>query len=338
MPLIRIEHLSKSYDDTHALNDVSFVMESGRKTVILGPSGAGKTTLLRCIAGLETCESGKIFFDDEDVTAKSPAERKVAMIFQSAALFVHTKIKDNIAYGLYKLGYTKGEIETMVMRSAELLHISHLLERYPNMLSGGEKQRASIARAIVRKPSLLLLDEPFSSLDERLREELQAEMMRLQEEIGMTMISVTHDQQEAMNMADTVIFMNNGEIKASGAPEDLYLNPPNLDTAEFIGSPAVNVIHDDTALFARLKEFYHFKDEVRTIAIRPENFMFEEDENGIAEVTHIRPGYGNYEVRFRCLDQNLILLSKVPLSKGTRFRLFAFDANVMRFDEKGISL
>lgn len=338
MPEITVEHLYKSYGEQHILTDVDFIVENGKKTVILGPSGAGKTTLLRCIAGLEIPEQGRILSDGQDITQKKPSERRIAMIFQNAALFENTKIKDNIGYGLRKLGYSKAECEQMVMQSASMLKISHLLDRYPGQLSGGERQRASIARALVRKPSVLLLDEPFSSLDARLSEELQKEMIRLQSEIGMSMIQVTHDQQEAMNMADRIILMKDGKIVSSGTPESLYTSPPDLFTAKFIGTPAINVIEKDSGLYQRLKACYELGDNVHTIAVRPASFVFEEDENGIAEVIRTVSGYGSYEIHARCLDTYITLISKRPLAAGTRFRIGAEKKDLLCFDEEGMAI
>lgn len=338
MPEIRVENLSKSYGPQHALHDVGFVMESGKKTVILGPSGAGKTTLLRCIAGLLKPESGKIFFDEKDVTDIPAGKRNAAMIFQSAALFEHTRIKDNIGWGLHKLGYSKSEIEQMVKSSAALLHIDHLLERYPGMLSGGEKQRASIARALVRKPDLLLLDEPFSSLDARLSEELQQEVVLLQAQNKMTMVQVTHDQREAMNMADTVVLMNEGKIAAIGTPAALYDNPPDLFTARFLGSPAINVIERSANLFTRLKAVYDIPDHVKMIGIRPQDFRIEVNENGLCEVRRCISGYGSYEIRALCMDTPLTLITEKPLSEGCRFQICAPKEKLHLFDESGLSV
>lgn len=336
MPEIRVEKLSTSYGKQHILKNVDFIAETGKISVLLGPSGAGKTTLLRCIAGLSKQEEGKIFFDEKDVSDLTPPERKIAMIFQNAALFEHTRIKDNIAYGLHKLGYEDSEIEQMVHSSAAALHIEHLLERYPGQLSGGERQRASIARAIVRRPSTLLLDEPFSSLDARLSEELCDEMIRLQKNSGMTMIMVTHDQKEAMRMGDVIALMNEGRIVSCGTPSELYDSPPDLFTAQFIGIPKINVIYRESALFARLKDYYHLSDSVASFGLRPDSFMIKEDADGICEVTRCSFGGGAYEIHALCLDTPLVIISSEPFSRGTRFQICAPQEKVLRFDEKGL--
>ncbi len=338
MPEIRVEKLNRLYGKQHILNNVDFIAETGKITVLLGPSGAGKTTLLRCIAGLDKADEGRIFFDEADVTELTPVQRKIAMIFQNAALFEHTRIKDNIGYGLHKLGYTNSEIEQMVQSSAAALHIEHLLERYPGQLSGGERQRASIARAIVRKPSILLLDEPFSSLDARLSEELCEEMIRLQKQSGMTMIMVTHDQKEAMRTGDVIALMNEGRIVSKGTPAFLYNSPPDLFTAQFLGTPKINLIRRDSALFARLKDYYHPDDTVQTLGIRPDSFMIQVHEEGICEVMRCSAGYGTYEIQALCLDTPLVIISTMPMEKGTRFQICAPAEKLLRFDENGLSV
>ncbi|MBQ1468739.1 MAG: ABC transporter ATP-binding protein [Solobacterium sp.] len=241
--MIIVKNLTVKFNDFLALNDLSLEIREGEKFVIIGPSGAGKTTFLRALAGLNGEYEGSILIHGKELRTLSSAERKTAMIFPDAALFPHTRVKDNITYGLKKIGYTKAEIDAMCKETAELLHIEHLLERYPESLSSGEKQRAGIARAIVRKPEIMLLDEPFSNLDKRLKDELKDELLRLQEDLHMTMVMITHDQTEAMNIADRILLLNQGRMVSCDTPQKLYEKPRNLFTAQFLGNIAINTWH-----------------------------------------------------------------------------------------------
>ncbi len=338
MPVISVRNLTHAYDEKAALQDVSFTVRSGTCAVILGPSGSGKSTLLRCIAGLEAQKEGQVLFDGSDVSALSPSQRKIAMVFQSAALFAYTKIKDNIGYGLRKLGWSKEECRQMVYEAAEKLHIENLLERYPHAASGGERQRASIARALVRKPDILLLDEPFSSLDARLSEELQQEVIRLQKETGMTMIMVTHDQSEAVNMADQVILLHEGKIQSAGSPKDLYENPPNLFTALFLGTERLNVIPFESAMFAKLKSVYGFGDEVRTAALRPSALLVSEEGELNGTVISVHEGYEEREAAVLCEDMQLLVRTHATMKSSERVNLKIREGFLYLFKEDGASV
>lgn len=205
MTYLSADHITYGYQNTSVLKDVSFSAEKGTCVCICGPSGVGKTTLLKVVAGLLKPESGTVLLEGTDITGSLPSERRMAMIFQNAALFPHTRVRHNIAYGLHKLGYTEDEIDRMVNETAQLLHIETQLNKYPGALSGGQLQRAGIARAIVRRPEILLLDEPFSSLDKPLRAELIQELDRIRRDRGMTMIYVTHDVDEIRDYADSIV-------------------------------------------------------------------------------------------------------------------------------------
>lgn len=205
MTYLSADHITYGYQNTSVLKDVSFSAEKGTCVCICGPSGVGKTTLLKVVAGLLKPESGTVLLEGTDITGTLPSERRMAMIFQNAALFPHTRVRHNIAYGLHKLGYTEDEVERMVNETAQLLHIETQLNKYPGALSGGQLQRAGIARAIVRRPEILLLDEPFSSLDKPLRAELIQELDRIRRDRGMTMIYVTHDVDEIRDYADSIV-------------------------------------------------------------------------------------------------------------------------------------
>jgi multiple sugar transport system ATP-binding protein len=239
---IRIEQIRKSYGPVAVLNGVSFSVEDGEFVVFVGPSGCGKTTLLRTIAGLEKPSGGRIVIGEDDVTVWPPARRGVAMVFQSYALYPHMTVVENIAFGLKVAKVPQAEIDKRVKEAAAMLQIGHLLERKPKELSGGQRQRVAIGRSIVRQPRAFLFDEPLSNLDAELRVQMRAELVGLHERLRSTMIYVTHDQVEAMTMADRIVVLNAGRIEQIGAPLDLYRQPQNLFVAGFIGSPKMNFL------------------------------------------------------------------------------------------------
>ena len=242
MATLRVKNLVKRFGDTVAVNNVSFKVDDGEFMVLLGPSGSGKTTILRCIAGLEIPDEGEIYLDDDLINYVPPKDRDIAMVFQSYALYPHMTVYDNIAFPLKLRKLPRAEIDSRVKEVAELLRISHLLNRKPHQLSGGEQQRVALARAIVRKPRIFLMDEPLSNLDAKLRVYMRAELKKLQKELGVTTIYVTHDQVEAMTMADKVLVLNKGVIQQLATPNELYNKPANLFVAGFIGSPPMNLI------------------------------------------------------------------------------------------------
>ena len=236
---IKVVGVSKRFGRTVALDNVSLEVRKGELFAILGPSGCGKTTLLRVIAGFEVPDSGRVFFDDEDVTFKRPDERGAVMVFQNWALWPHLKVYDNIAYGLKVKKLPKSEIDKRVRWVLDLLGLKGLENRYPHQLSGGQQQRVALARALVVEPRVLLLDEPLSNLDARLRLKLRGEIRKLQKELGITAIYVTHDQEEALAVADRVAVMRAGKIVEVSTPEEIYSNPKKLFTAFFIGKTSV---------------------------------------------------------------------------------------------------
>lgn len=239
---VSIENLTKRYGDVMAVNDLSLEIEDEELMVLLGPSGCGKTTVLRCIAGLETPDGGDIRIGDRSVVGVPPKDRDVAMVFQSYALYPHMKVFDNIALPLKLRKHPKGEIEKRVKETAEILRIGDLLDRRPGQLSGGEKQRVAVGRAIIREPRVFLMDEPLSNLDAKLRVHMRAELKRLQKELGITTIFVTHDQAEGMSMADRIAILKDGELLQLSSPDGIYVQPLNMFVAGFVGSPSMNFI------------------------------------------------------------------------------------------------
>jgi len=224
---LEVKNIQKRFGDTPALRGLEFSVERGELFFLLGPSGCGKTTALRIIAGLEKPDAGKILFDGEDITGLAPEKRGVGMVFQNYALWPHMTVFENVAYGLTLKGITGAQLRERVEEMLELLGVVQLAERYPHELSGGEQQRVALARALVTKPRLLLLDEPLSNLDAPLRAQLRGEIKRLQRLQGLTAIYVTHDQEEALTMADRVALMKDGEIVQVDTPENLYKHPKN---------------------------------------------------------------------------------------------------------------
>ena len=242
MSSVRVEKLYKRFGHVEAVKGISFEVKEGEFTVLLGPSGCGKTTTLRCIAGLEQPDGGRIYFDDEDVTPLSPAARNIAFVFQLYALYPHLTAYDNIAFPLRAERLPKQEIKQRVEEVVRLLQIEDILHLKPRKLTSGQKQRVALARAIVRRPRVFLLDEPLSSIDAKLREVTRAELKKLQKSLKATTIYVTHDQVEAMTMADKIVVMNFGDIQQIGSPHEVYHYPANLFVARFIGSPGMNFI------------------------------------------------------------------------------------------------
>ena len=248
MTVVRLENLTKRFGRVVAVDHCNLTIRDGEFMVLLGPSGCGKTTTLRLIVGLETPDEGRVYFDDEDVTYLPPKDRNVSMVFQSYAVWPHMKVYDNIAFPLKIKKRSQDEIKRRVKWASKLLRIENLLDRYPDQLSGGQRQRVAVARAIVIEPRVLLLDEPLSNLDALLRVLMRAELKKLQRELGVTTIYVTHDQVEAMTLADRVAVMNEGKFMQVGRPREVYEKPENLFVAGFIGSPRMNFFD---AVFSR---------------------------------------------------------------------------------------
>jgi multiple sugar transport system ATP-binding protein len=239
---IELRQLKKAYGDVHVIHGVDLNIEPGDFTVFVGPSGCGKSTLLRMIAGLEPITGGDLLIDGQRMNEVPAAKRGIAMVFQSYALYPHMSVYQNLAFGLETAKMPKAEIEKRVQRAAEILKIEPLLKRKPKQLSGGQRQRVAIGRAIVREPKIFLFDEPLSNLDAELRVAMRVEIAKLHKDLGNTMIYVTHDQVEAMTMADKIVVLRAGIIEQAGAPLELYNNPRNLFVAGFIGSPKMNFL------------------------------------------------------------------------------------------------
>jgi len=242
MSAIELIGLAKSWGDATALHAVDLRIEPSTFCVLLGPSGCGKSTTLRIIAGLETATAGQVLIDGRDVSALPPSQRGIAMVFQNYALFPHLTVADNIAFGLAVRKVPKAERAQRVDRAAEVLGLKGLLARRPSQLSGGQQQRVALGRALVAQAQVCLMDEPLSNLDAQLRQEMRRELRELQQKLGLTVVYVTHDQAEAMSMADQVVLLNQGRVEQNGSPRDMYAQPATTFAARFIGTPPMNLV------------------------------------------------------------------------------------------------
>ncbi len=242
MSKVSIIEVIKKYGEVLAVDNLNLELEDGKFTVLVGPSGCGKTTTLRMIAGLETVTSGTIKIGETDVTKLEPKDRDISMVFQNYALYGHLTVAENIIFPLLARGGNRASAQPRLKEVAEMLEISHLLERKPKELSGGQQQRVAIGRAIVRAPRVFLFDEPLSNLDAKLRVEMRTELLRLQRQIGTTTVYVTHDQEEAMTLSDVMVVMKDGKILQKGSPIEIYEKPVDTFVASFVGSPRMNLI------------------------------------------------------------------------------------------------
>ncbi len=269
MSSIRLVNIHKHWEGSKALDGISLEIEPASFCVLLGPSGCGKSTTLRIIAGLESATSGQVLVDGVDVTHAPPAQRGIAMVFQNYALFPHLSVAQNIGFGLSVRKVERGEAARRLKEAAELLGLTPLLERKPSQLSGGQQQRVALGRALVAQTKVCLMDEPLSNLDAQLRQEMRHELRELQQRLGLTVVYVTHDQTEAMSMADQVVLLNQGRIEQNAAPRALYAQPATTFAARFIGTPAMNLLKLDQGRIAGSQIVV--RQQAATLGIRPES-------------------------------------------------------------------
>ena len=315
MASVVVNDVRKSFGTTAVLHGVNVTIEDGEFVVLVGPSGCGKSTLLRMIAGLENITSGEISIGDRVVNNLPPKARDVAMVFQNYALYPHMTVAANMAFSMKLRGAAQDETDARVKRAAEILGLSNLLERFPRQLSGGQRQRVAMGRAIVRNPQVFLFDEPLSNLDAKLRVQMRAEIKELHQRLKVTTVYVTHDQIEAMTMADKIVVMNGGNIEQIGKPLDLYDRPANLFVAGFIGSPAMNMLKGTISGGAlRMEDGTAWplpangaapKDGPAVYGIRPEHFIL--DRGGIpAAVQVVEPTGSETQVLMRIGGQPVL--------------------------------
>ncbi len=324
---VRIDNVTKKFGHTTAVADFTAELEDGHLICLLGPSGCGKSTLLNMLCGIIPVTQGQIFFDDKDVTKLPPDQRNIGMVFQNYALYPHMTVAENIAFPLEVQKIKKEERRARVEEIAKLVHVDNLLKRYPSELSGGQQQRVAIARAMVKKPDLLLMDEPLSNLDARLRLEMREEIRRIQKETGVTTVFVTHDQEEAMSISDSILLMKDGLLIQSGLCQELYVNPNSLFVAEFLGNPPANKIVE----------------EDKITAIRPEAFTL--DPNGTeAEILFISEmgkdqivsmTYKGNTVRAILNLDELVSTSSTTGLVGSKIKVGLKKKGVFTFDKEG---
>ena len=333
MSWIQLKNVSKKFDDLEIIPPLNLEIKDGEFVVFVGPSGCGKSTLLRLIAGLEDVSSGQIFINGEDATEVSPAKRKLAMVFQSYALYPHMTVRKNISFPLRMAGVSNAEQVKKVDDAAKVLNLSEYLDRKPGQLSGGQRQRVAIGRAIVREPQAFLFDEPLSNLDAALRVGMRVEISELHKRLATTMIYVTHDQVEAMTMADKIVVLQNGKIEQVGSPLDLYRSPINTFVASFIGSPKMNIIEGVQAS----------KHRSESIGIRPEHISIS-DTNGIWEGTiGVSEQLGSdtfFHVKCQFQDQSITVraVGGLELAYGQTVFLTPDQKHLHRFDKSGLRI
>ena len=348
MAIIELTNIEKSFGSNKVINNFNIKIKDGEFIVLVGPSGCGKSTLLRMISGLEKVDNGEIFLDKKLINNLLPSRREIAMVFQSYALYPHMNVHENMSFGLKMEKLSKSEINRKVNEAAKTLQIEDLLNRKPRELSGGQRQRVAIGRAITRNPKVFLFDEPLSNLDAALRSEMRVEISKLHKKINSNMIYVTHDQVEAMTLADRIVLLNKGNIEQFGTPNEIYDDPNNIFVAEFIGTPKMNIIKIDknniknnnvVKLFKNEIKFENFKfnDDIY-LGIRPEDISLIHDgeikldikidliENlGFEKI--IYSSISNKELRIKTSENISKETNKISFSKS---KVFLFDKNKNR--------
>ena len=345
MSKIVIKNLEKSFGDNKVINNFNIDINDGEFIVLVGPSGCGKSTLLRMISGLESINQGEIFLDEKLINNLLPSKREIAMVFQSYALYPHMSVFENMSFGLKMEKINKDEINQKVNDAAATLQIKDLLERKPKQLSGGQRQRVAIGRAITRNPKVFLFDEPLSNLDAALRSEMRVEISKLHKKLKSNIIYVTHDQIEAMTLADRIVVLNKGIIEQFGTPAEIYSDPNNIFVAEFIGSPKMNIIkinkeqivNSNTIELFKNKitfENFNFKEEIY-LGVRPEDISIKNDREIKLDVKiDLIENLGFEKIIYARLSENQIIikssedLSNKPLTISfSKDKVLFFDKN-----------
>jgi multiple sugar transport system ATP-binding protein len=330
MTALTLKNVNKSFGEVHVLKDINLEVEDGEFVVFVGPSGCGKSTLLRVIAGLEDATSGEIRIGGDVINLTPPSKRGIAMVFQSYALYPHLNVRGNMTLALKQEGQPKAVIEERVQKASKMLNLEPYLERYPSELSGGQRQRVAIGRAIVREPKLFLFDEPLSNLDAALRMNTRIEIANLHRQLGASMIYVTHDQTEAMTLADKIVVLRDGRVEQIGSPMDLYNNPANQFVAGFLGSPSMNffpagLIHEG---------------DPRTMGVRPEDLFISGDGPLSARVSHVEKLGGDTNVIAHVNDHQITarLFGQHTVEEGQELRFGFKPQSAYHFDDAGLRL
>ncbi|GHB23017.1 ABC transporter ATP-binding protein [Pseudovibrio japonicus] len=357
MATLQLQNITKSFGPTPILKDVNLSIEDKEFVVFVGPSGCGKTTLLRIVAGLEIATEGSIIIDGKDVSRDHPIDRGISMVFQSYALYPHLSVFENIAFPLRVAKRPEEEIKDRVHKAAAILQLEERLQHKPGQLSGGQRQRVAIGRSIVRNPKVFLFDEPLSNLDAALRGDMRVELSKLHKSLDTTMIYVTHDQVEAMTMADRIVVLNGGVVEQCGTPMELYLHPRNKFVAGFIGHPRMNFVPamvsrvDDDGLHLRINEHNTMclpvaSEGIRSgdhveLGIRPEHMQLDE-EGPIAMHVEVLERLGAHSMAYGKINGSDPFCASLPamaeVREGTTVRLSIKPENAYVFDENGIAL
>ncbi len=344
MSKITIKNLEKSFNDNKVIKNFNINISDGEFIVLVGPSGCGKSTLLRMISGLESIDQGEIYLDTKLINNLIPSKREIAMVFQSYALYPHMNVFENMSFGLKMEKIPKNEIHDKVKSAAATLQIEDLLERKPKQLSGGQRQRVAIGRAITRNPKVFLFDEPLSNLDAALRSEMRVEISKLHKKLKSNIIYVTHDQIEAMTLADRIVVLNNGIIEQFGTPNDIYSDPNNIFVAEFIGSPKMNIIkinkdqiiNSNTIELFKNKitfENFEFKDEIY-LGVRPENISINDDNEIKLDVkVDLIENLGFEKIIYTKISGNEIIIKSSENVTGQSSKISFSKDKVLFFDK-----
>jgi ABC-type sugar transport system ATPase subunit len=346
MANIKFNNIHKSFGSNKIITDFNLLGNDNEFLVLVGPSGCGKSTLLRMIAGLEKIDEGEIYINDQKINDLHPSKRQTAMVFQTYALYPHMNVYENMSFGLKIEKRPKEEIEQKVMHAAKILQIEELLERKPKQLSGGQRQRVAIGRAITRNPKIFLFDEPLSNLDAALRAEMRVEISKLHKKIKTNMIYVTHDQVEAMTLADRIVILNLGNIEQVGTPDEIYRDPSNIFVAQFIGTPKMNILKvtSDNVVSGNEINFLGNKVKINGInfskkdyyfGIRPEHFSFSEDnEYKFNPKVDLIENLGNEKIAYIKIDQ-FEISAKIPSHQNIENIIGFNSKDIFVFDGKG---
>jgi multiple sugar transport system ATP-binding protein len=347
MATVEIRDVRKSFGTVEVVHGVSFAIADGEFVVLVGPSGCGKSTLLRMIAGLETISGGTVLIGDRVVNNVAPKDRDIAMVFQNYALYPHMTVRDNMAFSLKLKGTSREEIDRQVKPAAEILGLGGFLDRFPRQLSGGQRQRVAMGRALVRDPQVFLFDEPLSNLDAKLRVAMRAEIKGLHQRLETTTVYVTHDQIEAMTMADRIVVLHDGIVEQIGEPLELYDRPSNLFVAEFIGSPSMNLLRGSVEMKGAVP-YFRGHDGISlpiggtpratdgqpvVYGVRPEHFLLTPD--GVeAEVVLLEPTGSETQAQLRVAGQNLagVFRERITAKPGETIRIMPRPDLVHLFD------
>ncbi len=342
MATIDLIDLKKNYGNVPAVKGVNLKVADGELIVLVGPSGCGKSTLLRMVAGLETVTSGRIEIGGKDVVRAEPAERDIAMVFQNYALYPHMSVRGNLEYGLKNRGTPRGEIDRRVQDAADILEIGPLLDRKPRQLSGGQRQRVAMGRAIVREPAAFLFDEPLSNLDAKLRVQMRVEIRRLQRRLKTTSLYVTHDQLEAMTLADRLVVMNGGLVEQIGTPTEVYDRPATLFVAGFIGSPPMNLIPAASLSAGENAGTLRLGAETDIVGLRPDQLYIARPEGdvltlaGTVELLEPVGGESHLHVQIKGTEQPIILTvqGRPKLAEGDTITVYARPEDIHPFNQQ----